>query len=167
MPKRSERVDFEAAFENNPYDGLSAEEIYKSLQWGKNPNEIIDVESPEPLANLGDLAGLYYDVGCEEFNENEVYLAVGAYSNWVYFIPKTFDTDIPEFDSNDKDWTQGPVVKETHYYSDKGNEESYYYHEHEKPYPRVWHHIDGVSVLIPANFKGKRSYAVVKEGIVG
>lgn len=173
MPKRSERYDYgEKIFESNPYHGKNVEEIYKSLRWDNIPDKAVEIDAPEPLACLGTLAQLnFYPTGRKEFSESEYFIAVGAQSNCIYFIPKSEDglpiEKIPDFKA--KGWDLVSKVKETHYLSDKGSDvEEYYYHEHEGPYPTLFHHKkSGVKILVPANNKGQRSYAVIKEGIVG
>jgi len=168
MPKRSEREIFgDKVFETNPFENEDPEKIYNELQWGNDPNEILDIEAPEALVNLGYVAEIHFKREVEKFDEKSYYLAVGADSNFVYFIPCNIQFNIPNFDSSNGEWDLGPEVKETHYISDKGGEECYYYHKHEKPYPNIWKHVTGICLLIPADLNGQRSYAVIKEGIVG
>lgn len=169
MPKRSDREVFEGAFDENPFENFSLEEIYNEINWGNKPKNIIDIESPEPLVALGFLAKIVYkDNTFEDFKEGEVHLAIGAYSNYIYLFPKD-SIQLPEFSEFDDDWQEIELVTETHYYSDKGGDESYYFHEHEKPYPALWrNNIFGIFILIPQTIsKNQRSYAVLKEGIVG
>lgn len=164
MPKRSERHEFSKAFElDNPFDGLDLEDIYKTVQWGNEPNEIIDIDSPEPLVALGYLAKIYfYPSGYNKYNEGDIHLALGANSNLLYMFPRG-ETYIPKFSTL---WIQGSEIKRTDYYSNKGGESCYYYHKHETPYPIIYYH-SKVSILIPQEHEGKKSYAVIKEGIVG
>ena len=173
MPKRSERELFGDAFEDNPFEGLDPEAMYGELQWDKDPEAVWEVDAPEPIVAIGDLAGFEWDDGELELYQEESapFLAVGRDSNVLYVVPKDEDgaplERIPKFSPRSRDWQRiGPVVQ-TDYYSSKGNEAAYYYHEHESPHPIVWEHVSGVRVLVPSRHKGRRSYAVAKEGIVG
>lgn len=172
-PSRSDRVAFGDAFEGNPFEDLPPLEAYAALQWDKPPEAVWEIQAPEPLVALGDLAGL--DWGSDElelWNEDEApYLAVGRDSNMLYVVPKSKRGQplarIPKFNPASCAWGRIGRVRQTDYYSNKGGEPSYYYHNHEPPYPTVWEHPSGVRVVVPARHKGKRSYAVVKEGIIG
>ena len=177
MPRRSEREDYAHAFQENPFAGLDAGEIYSELRWGDTPNEQWEIHAPEPLAGLGELAALHFSGraprhGNERWDEDEgPFVAVGANSNRVYLIPRDEQgapiRRIPEFTPN-KGWVLCGRLKRTDYYSVKAGEPAYYYHDHEKPYPTLWEHRkSGVRLLVPARHNGKRSYGVVKEGIVG
>jgi hypothetical protein len=166
MPKRSDRHVFSHAFTGNPFKGKHPVDIYKEIQWGNEPKEIIDIDAPEALINLGDLAKLKFTSGTVNFNKGLYHLAIGADTNYLYIFPYG-STFIP--DTNVNGWsTQGYKVKATHYYSEKGGEDCYYYHNHEKPYPLMVSHPVGAHMLIPQKMSdGRRSYAVIKEGIVG
>lgn len=165
MPKRSDREVFEGAFSGNPFHGKTPSQIYTKLQWGNRPKRIYPIDAPEPLVALGELAAFYTTAGDYELDENKYFIAVGATSNTLYFLPINRPiTRVPAF--NIRNWTKGPLVRETHYYSDKGGDDAYYYHEHEKPFPRLWVNNE-MGILVPSNNKGQRSYAVIKEGIVG
>lgn len=165
MPKRSDREVFDGAFDKNPFERKSPFQIYSILQWGNTPKKTFRIQAPEPIVCLGELAALYTTDGDMEFDENKIFIAVGAHYNILYFIPINKPIKhIPPI--NIKHWKRGPRVRETHYYSDKGGDEAYYYHEHEKPFPTMWYR-DNVAILVPSNNNGKRSYAVIKEGIVG
>jgi len=172
VPKRSERELYDHAFDVNPYEGLSLDEMYDSIQWGKNPEHIYPIDAPEPLASLGTLALLKTKsaYGTMKYKEkNAPFLAVGQDTNCLYIVPRNKDgspQDIPEFDP--EIWEAIGEVKATHYYSDKGNEEGYYYHDHESPYPVLFvHESTGIGMLVPVDMDGKPSYAVIKEGIIG
>lgn len=173
MPKRSERDMFGEAFDRNPFEDFDPEDMYGQLQWDKEPEAVWEVDAPEPLVALGELAGLDWgDDDLELWDEDRApFLAVGRDSNALYVVPKDEDgaplENIPEFDPGCPDWRKLGTVRQTDYYSSKGNEPAYYYHEHENPLPTVWEHKSGTRVLVPANHNGKRSYAVAKEGIVG
>lgn len=163
MPKRSDRSVFPGAFGRNPFKGKHPQIIYKEIQWGNDPKEIIDIDAPEPLAALGTVAKLNTDRGTVKFKKGLWHLALGTDSNQLYIFLKG-TTLIPE----DDNWNPAFRVKQTDYYSDKGGEECYYYHKHEKPYPVLFTHGYGtIHVLVPQNHNGQRSYAVIKEGIVG
>jgi hypothetical protein len=173
MPKREERDLYSHAFDGNPFEEFDAEEMFESLQWGNPVSNIYDIEAPEALATLGDLAKLDSDFGVFDFDENDApYLAVGNDSNYLFIIPKGLirknpNPVIPIFNPSSPEWDEKGLVNETHYYSDKGNDEAYYFHEHQTPLPSLWQHKSGIAVLIPADNKGIPSYAVAKEGIIG
>lgn len=174
MPKRSDRDVYGEAFDQNPFEDMEPLDMYTSLQWDKEPEAVWDIEAPEPLVAIGELARLDFagDSLHEAWDEELApFLAVGRDSNVLYVLPKDVHgapvDEVPEFDEHDPSWTYKGLLKQTDYYSSKGNEDAYYYHEHEDPYPELWEHENGVCVLIPQRHKGKRSYAVAKEGIVG
>lgn len=164
MPKRSDREVFKGAFDGNPFAKLSPQQIYSKIQWGNKPKKIFNINAPEPLVALGTLAELHFKETKVVYNENEFFIAIGANSNILYFVP--IGKPIIEIPNFGLQWKKGKFVHETHYYSDKGGEECYYYHEHEKPFPRLYGY-KNFGLLIPSNNNGKRSYAVIKEGIVG
>ena len=171
MPKRAERDLYPNAFNGkNPYANYTLEEMYKSIQWDKNPDNLYPIESPEPLASLGTVAKLVLEENEYKYSEKESpFLAVGKDTNLLYIIPKLKGKPldfIPEF--NIDTWSFIGDVKSTHYYSYKGEENGYYYHDHESPFPGLF--IDtfsGVGIILPADNNGKPSYAVIKEGIIG
>ena len=166
MPKRSDREVFARAFNGNPFKGKSPVSVYKEIQWGNEPNEIIDIESPEPLVALGYLAKLFFTTGHKlSFRKGLWHLALGIESNNLYLFPKN-STFIPE---DEHGWNNsGKKLKQTDYYSDKGGDDCYYFHKHESPYPYLFSHESGTAhIIVPQNHNGRRSYAVIKEGIVG
>lgn len=164
---------FGDAFERNPFEDVDPLEMYGEIQWDKEPQAVWEVDAPEPLVAIGELAGL--DWGEDDLElwseEDAPFLAVGRDSNALWIVPKDEDgaplERIPRFNPRSRAWRCLGEVSQTDYYSDKGNEAGYYYHNHEAPYPQVWEHASGVRVLVPADNDGKRSYAVAKEGIVG
>jgi hypothetical protein len=163
------RKDFpQAYFDENPYEGLSPEEVYTRLQWGNEPQTLFEVDAPEAMVTLGELAALYTEGDEVDYSEEEApYLALGADSNRLYIVPKDehgAPVDVP----------LGPYVEvceltQTDYYSDKGGESAYYYHEHEDPYPTLYINLQsGVMIIEPAQTEdGARSYAVGDEGVIG
>lgn len=163
MPKRSDRKVFPGVFGKNPFHGMNPEDIYKEIQWGNSPKEIIDIDAPEALISLGTLAKLISPKKSVDIDKDSYNLAIGSDSNLLYIFP-IGTSFIPEIDDS---WTIGPSIKETHYYSDKGGEDCYYFHKHEKPFPIMIAHDNDVHVIVPKRFNGQRSYAVIKEGIVG
>lgn len=173
MPKREERDLYSHAFDSNPYEGSDPSDMYRSLRWGNEPTQEFNIEAGESMASIGDLARLDTEHGSYEFDEEVApFLAIGQDSNFLYVIPKEImqenpSPEIPEFDPSSPEWEDNGEVSETHYYSDKGEEDAYYYHEHQNPLPSLWTHESGVSVLIPADNEGDPSYAVAKEGIIG
>ncbi len=161
-------------FDSNPYESNTPEETYERIQWGNTPRETFEVEAPEPLVTLGDVAQIFVIMESSQstrhaikFSEHEApFLALGTHSNKLYFVPKIGNepVDIPE----------GPfehigIVTQLDYYSDKGGEPAYYYHEHEPPYPHLYQNREtGVCVLIPSECEdGSKSYAVGDEGVIG
>jgi len=166
MPKRSERRLFGDIFDNNPFEDIDVEEMYRQLRWDNEPQEIFDINAPEPLATIGDLARLQLDIDDLKWSENESpFLAVGQNSNCLYIIPRDEygnPVNVP-FDG----FIDLADVTRTDYYSDKGGEDCYYYHKHQNPYPRLLVHENGVAIIVPRKHKNKRSYAVGKAGIVG
>ena len=176
MPKRSERDLFDnASFERNPFEGMSAEKVYRKLRWGNTPRQSFSVNAPEELAAMGVLQLLVFDDGerlkwpdpdsKRGLANPPPYLAIGVRTNFVYIVPRKNGRPV--------NVPKGPYsyvghLKQTDYTSDKGGEEAYFYHKHEKPYPALYQHKrSGVMILMPAEHKGRRSYAVVPEGIVG
>jgi hypothetical protein len=175
MPKREERDLYGHAFEGNPYDNHTTEEMYESLRWDNSPNALYEIDAPEPMATIGDVAKLKIKnpvKGKRTYNfkeESAPFLAVGKDSNQLYIVPKDgeYPLNVPELDLESDEWEFRGEVKETHYYSDKGEDNAYYYHEHQKPFPELYVHETGVGVLVPADNDGEPSYAVIKEGIIG
>ena len=166
MPKRSDRTFYSDIFESNPFEDFDPEEMYKSLRWGNNPNEIFDIRAPEPLVTIGDLAQLKLSDQNLKWDESEApFLAVGKDSNCLYIIPKDesgYPIQVPK-----SGYFEVDSVRQTDYYSDKGGEDAYYFHKHENPFPKLLVHQNGIAVIIPSEHKKKRSYAVGKDGIVG
>lgn len=165
MPKRSDRLVYKKHFDGNPFDGMDPQKIYKKLKWGNKPKEIIEVYAPEPLVSLGYLAKLFMDDGTIlKAKGKHVHLAVGANTNFIYLFPRGTKT-IPY---HSEKWKSIGLISQTDYNSDKGGEHCYYYHEHEAPYPILSKCPNkSIYMLLPQNFNGRRSYAVIKEGIVG
>lgn len=173
-PKRSEREMFGDAFDRNPFEDFEPLDMYEALQWDKEPEAVWEIDAPEPLVALGELAALEYEheQRAEKWSEHEApYLAVGRDTNVLYVVPKDASGGpvhhVPAFNPHSRQWRRVGQVSQTDYYSSKGNEAAYYFHEHEAPHPTLWEHTSGCRVLVPARHRGKRSYAVAKEGIVG
>jgi hypothetical protein len=159
MPGRS---DFPSEyFDSNPFDGETVEDMYRRLQWGNEPTEIVEIEAPEPLVSLGCAAKLILQDRAIEWDEEESHLAVGRNSNKLYIFPKGA-REIPQ----DGYAPIGESVQ-IDYYSEKGSEDGYYFHEHETPYPQVYAAPGGFFVLEPEVEGETRSYAVSDEGIIG
>jgi hypothetical protein len=173
MPKRSERDRFQYAFDGNPYEDVPPLEAYSRIQWNREPEEVWQLEAPEPLVALGDVAG--FDWGGDrlelwEDGPSAPYLAVGRDSNLLYVLPKTRGAPpkrVPKFNPKSAAWQKVGPVYQTDYYSNKGDEAGYYYHQHEPPYPTMWIHNSGCRVMVPAKHRGGRSYVVADEGIIG
>lgn len=155
-------------FEGNPLAGETPEGAYKRLQWGNNPRRAWNIEGPEPMAALGRLAKLVYQGGkSQRFRDWSFFVAVGTRSNRVYLVPMD-DRKRPvpfprDFARESFDIGR---VRQIDYYSEKGGERGYYYHEHERPYPML-RGCDDHFVLVPSRVNGGRSYAVNDEGIIG
>jgi hypothetical protein len=142
--------------------------MYKRLRWGNHPNSVFDIEAPEPMVALGEVAkirGLKRVLA--EYAENEgPYLVVGRDSNLLYIVPRYNDGTPMEVPAEG----YRPITKlrGVDYFSDKGGEVVYYYHDHEKPYPLLMQHPSGVCFLEPAIMgDGGRSYVVDDAGIIG
>ncbi len=168
MPKRSERQIHAKSFGGNPYEGENPKRMYKRLRWGNEPSMTCEIDAPEPLVALGEVAKIRGVSGTiAEYGEYEgPYLAVGRDSNLLYLIPCFNDGHpykVP--DSNFKLVTR---LKGIDYYSDKGGELIYYFHDHEQPYPSLMQHKTGVCYIEPAVLpNGDRSYVVDDAGIIG
>jgi hypothetical protein len=169
MPQRSDRSLFGNIFGSNPFKGKDPRDIYTELRWGNESKRIFNIDAPEPLVSLGELAYLEYTNGnYEEYSEEDApFLALGAETNYLYIIPKKSNGRPNPVSEDTEEYEAIGTIKQTDYYSEKGDEEGYYYHEHEKPYPVLYEHYSGIAIIVPSKHKGKRSYAVVKEGIVG
>jgi len=169
MPKRSERDMFdEKIFEENPFADDKPEAIYRKLKWGNEPKKLFPIDAPEPLVCLGEVAQLIADnKHVKKYREGSgPFLAIGAHSNYVWFIPQKRGVPVRRVPKNG--YVEVCRIRQTDYLSDKGGEDAYYYHKHERPYPMLWmHEKSGCMVLAPALFKGRKSYAVAIEGIVG
>jgi len=168
MPKRSDRQYFSDSFGSNPYDGEDPREMYTRLRWGNTPIRGYKFNAPEPMATIGEVA----KIRCKthdlcEFEENYgPYLAVGRDSNLLYIVPKRTNgspVNVPE-----NNYRAVSKIVGIDYYSDKGGEMVYYYHDHDPPYPTLMQHSSGVCFIMPAITKdGLRSYAVDDAGIIG
>lgn len=153
-------------FQGNPLAGESPESAYRRLQWGNNPRNAWTIEAPEPMAVLGELAKLVLGSQVSKFREGAYYVSVGVRSNLVYIVPigRRGPLDFPTgFMSKIEPIG---VLTRIDYYSDKGGDKGYYYHDHEKPYPMLYRY-KGHMVILPAKHRGGRSYAVNDEGIIG
>lgn len=159
MPGRSDFPD--AYFDGNPFDGESLEDMYRRLQWGNDPQEILEIDAPEPLVALGQPAQVILDEYKITWEEGEAHLAVGQHSNRLYIFPAG-TTHIPETGYEDLGESE-----QIDYFSDKGDEAGYYYHEHEAPFPHVLKGPGDIFVIEPETLDGRRSYAVSDEGIIG
>jgi hypothetical protein len=153
-------------FDGNPYEGETPEGAYRRIRWGNEPQEIFDIEAPEPLATIGDLAQLVMEDGTIQFLEHESpFVAVGTHSNVIYFVPKV---DGKPMDIPDSGYEFAGFVSRMDYFSDKGGNDAYYYHDHEPPFPILYMHDSGVGMLVPSECEdGSRSYAVGDEGVIG
>lgn len=155
-------------FESNPLEGSNPHEAYKRLQWGNSPRNTFKLEAPEPMAALGELAKLFYVGGkVQSFREGELYVAIGTRSNCYYLVPMDGSGRPQDFPKNFHSQCEPmAVIRRIDYYSDKGGEAGYYYHDHERPYPTLYG-CDDHFVCVPARHRRGRSYAVNDEGIIG
>ena len=154
-------------FDGNPYETETPEGTYRRIRWGNEPSEVFSIEAPEPLATLGDVAQICTQSGSTGYSEDEApFLALGTVSNRLYMVPKIGKNPV---DIPDGPYEYVGTVIQLDYYSDKGGEEAYYFHEHEPPYPRLYMHLEsGVCILEPQQLPGGgRSYAVGDEGVIG
>lgn len=155
-------------FDSNPLHGETPHGAYKRLQWGNEPLATWRIEAPEPMAVLGRLAKLFFAGGkSQSFPDWDFFVAVGTKRNFVYLVPmddRRRPMDFP------KKFFHGAFevtkLRRIDYYSEKGGEPGYYYHDHERPYPMLWGNDDHF-VIVPADNDGRRSYAVNDEGIIG
>jgi hypothetical protein len=155
-------------FTGNPYEGLDPEDVYRKIQWGNEPQELYEIDAPEALANLGEVAMLASEVDELEYSEDEApFLAVGVETNRLYVVPKGENGEPVDIPSSG--YVQVCPIVQTDYYSSKGGEDAYYYHEHEDPFPMLYVHPQtGVMIIEPnRDDEGKRSYAVGDEGVIG
>lgn len=168
MPRRGERHKFSPAiFTRNPLAGRTPEEAYELLRWGNPAREKFTITAPEPLVALGELAQLIEENGrATQWADDHraPFLAVGHATNLLYIVPRPRGRPL--------DVPHGPYfararLRQTDYYSDKGGEANYYYHQHERPFPTLYTSPSGVGLIVPASFKGGRSFAVAEGGIVG
>jgi hypothetical protein len=173
-------------FDGNPMEGETPVGAYRRLQWGNEPDSVRKIEAPEEMMALGRLAMIHFADGTKEKSRDwQYFLAVGKRSNFVYFVPMDGSRRPISFPVNffagirdahnsrlranalwwKKSQRQAMVVR-TDYYSEKGGAPGYYFHDHEEPYPQLAiNHRH--RVLIPAEYQGRRSYAVGDEGIIG
>ena len=157
-----------AYFDGNPYDGVSVEEMYEKLRWGNKPEQVFEIEGPEDMATVGTVAKIVTSSGVVEYSEEEApFLAIGRETNRLYIVP--FDSEGGPCDIPEGGYTELAEIRQIDYYSDKGGEEAYYYHEHEAPFPTLYlDDVTGVAVIEPAEMDdGSRSYAVGDEGVIG
>lgn len=154
-------------FDTNPLAGETPHGAFKRLQWGKEPSNTFKIEAPEPMAVLGRLAKLFYLGGKNQtFPDWDFFVSVGTRTNWVYLVPMENRKPLDFPKGFAKGCIEITLLKRIDYYSEKGGEDGYYYHDHEKPYPMLWGNDDHF-VIQPANNRGRRSYAVNDEGIIG
>lgn len=153
-------------------DGMTASEQYKALRWGLDPRKRHTVETTSPraqaLVELGKLQALYLvdvdgeDVGALVPEKPWPSLAVGVADNRLYIVGGSTDSMAKR-----RQWGQvgrhNLWIKRTDYEAKKGkgSEVVYWYHDHEKPFPRYVVTKDG-----RPHFAGG-GYHVESAGIVG
>jgi hypothetical protein len=171
MPKRSEREEYFDKFnENNPYKNKTAHYLYKSLRWGNAAKDAFEIDGPEDMATLGDLAQIKFEDSWlnQKYHESDApFLAVGKHSNYLYIVEK--DETFAPINIPSSGYKFVGLAKRIDYYSDKGNEKAYYYHNHEKPYPEVFiHKTKNIMIIKPSILEnGMPSFIVREEGIIG
>jgi hypothetical protein len=154
-------------FDRNPLAGESPQSAFKRLQWGNEHRNQWRIEAPEPMAVLGRLAKLVFVGGkSQQFRDWQMFVAVGTKSNKVYLVPmvKRRPLDFPV--NFNRGCEAVAKLRRIDYYSEKGNDNGYYYHDHEPPYPLLCSN-EGHFIIEPAPHRGGRSYAVNDEGIIG
>lgn len=128
-------------------EGLSATEQYKALRWGRDAKRLLSVNSTSPraqaLVELGKLQALYLvdvngdDVGTLVPHKPFPALAVGTVDNRLYIVGGSTDTMAKK-----GEWGQVGRhhlwIRRTDYEARKGKgaEPVYWYHDHERPFPR-------------------------------
>jgi len=163
-----ERQRYAHLFTGNPFANKDVGETFSLLHWGNQFDRMIEIEAPEPLVMLGMMAKFYLVRGQQlVFKAGEAFLAVGHKSNQLYVVPRKQNkpVDVPAFSADMK--RIGRILRTDYLSTKRGNQEHYYYHEHEKPLPTLYTHPTGVGYVRPAKFNNGPSYAVGKEGIVG
>lgn len=166
-----ERLRFSHLFRGNPFANTQPEEAFSLLNWGNQARNTFEIDAPEPLLMLGMAKDIYLADRRLTFRRGESFLCVGHKSNELYIIPRVNNAPLKRIPAFSRRLFQciGEIVR-TDYLSTKGKtrRENHYYHEHEKPYPKLWlNHSARVGYLRAADHNGKPSYAVGKEGIVG
>lgn len=158
---------------SSPLRGLSAKEQYEALRWGIKARKASTVESTSPIAQplveLGRLRALFLvddegeDVGALVPKRPYPHLAVGAKDNRLYIVGGSTDDMAAA-----GDWGQpgrhNLFVRRTDYTARKGTDTRdvvYWYHDHERPFPRYTVREDGRPHLQGGGYK------VASEGIVG
>jgi hypothetical protein len=154
-------------FDKNPLAGENALGAYRRLQWGNKPRYTWRIEAPEPMAVLGRLAKLVFaGKGQQNYPDWSMFVSVGTRTNRVYLVPMKGRKPVP-FPLRFNQRCEAIVkLRRIDYYSEKGNEEGYYYHDHEPPFPTL-RGLNDHFVIMPAKHRGGRSYAVNDEGIIG
>jgi len=166
-----ERFKYSHLFRGNPFRGETPTTAFSLLHWGNQHERVTEIDAPEPLVMLGMMVHCILDTGLKiAFNKGQAFLAVGHVTNYLYVVPLIRNQPIalvPTF-SAARMKRVGKVAR-TDYLASKGEKRtSYYYHDHEPPYPSLWvDETSGCGYIRPANHNGKPSYAVGKEGIVG
>jgi len=170
MPKRSERDVYQASFSGNPYGDTPVEGMYKRLRWGNSPADSWEINGPEDMATLGELAKLYRTARhrlCSFKEGAGPFVAVGKQSNIIYIVPRRENGSPVDVPDDLEQYVGICEVSRIDYYSDKGGDICYYYHNHEAPYPCLYQHDCGVGILMPSDNNGERSYVVDDAGIIG
>lgn len=144
----------------------TVDDQYEAMRWGLKPRHERTVTVPgmkrrEAVAELGILRVLYLqrrDGSRVVWRLPRPYpwLAVGAQSGRLWIVPKR-DLDLSALAGMP---AAGWHVVRTDYTALKGDEDAYWYHDHEAPFPRL-RRVDG-----QVQFHGG-GYFVAAEGIVG
>ncbi len=153
---------------NGDYSPVSGtvDEQYRDLRWGLEPRFERTVTVPgmrrrEAVAELGLLRVLYLrrpDGSVVTWRVPRPYpwLAVGAKSGRLWIVPRRA-MNLSALAGMPK---AGWRVIRTDYTALKGDEDAYWYHDHEAPFPRLYR-VDG-----HVQYRGG-GYFVAPEGIVG
>lgn len=151
----------------SPLEGQSSEEQFDAIRWGKKVSGLRAVTVPgmtkrEEVIELGCLRVLYLAPdGTDQAYPWRVTrgtrLAVGQRTNRLWIIPPPRGLDLSALEHMP---ARGWAIARTDYTAVKGDEDAYWYHEHEAPYPRLRRVDGGVQF-------SRGQYVIAPEGIVG
>jgi hypothetical protein len=153
----------------SPLAGQTPEEQYRAIRWGRRPREHLVLDVPalrraQDLVCLGRLRALYLAL---DDDHDEVltalrpypYLCVGAADNRLYVGGGATGAM-----ARRRLWGQPGsrrTIRQVDYDSVKGRTRAYFYHDHERPFPRL--------EVLPSGYPAYRGggYKVGADGIIG